>query len=218
MSTHSLKLVFLGPPGAGKGTISNIAAERLGIPHISTGDMFRAAVKEGTELGRKVQSILAAGGLVPDELTVALVRERLGKPDAAAGYILDGFPRTIGQAEALASFASLDAAVNFAVPDELIVFRLTGRRICKNCGAIYHSVNKPPLKEGICDLCGGPLYIRDDDKEETVKARLAAYHRETEPLIQWYGDRGLLLDVDGSPDAETVYRLFLDAIEHCSKR
>ncbi|MCX8013688.1 MAG: nucleoside monophosphate kinase, partial [Rectinema sp.] len=193
------------------------AAERLGIPHISTGDMFRSAVKEGSELGVQVQSILARGGLVPDDLTIALVRERLSKSDASSGYILDGFPRTTGQAEALASFASLDAAVNFAVPDELIVFRLTGRRICTHCGAIYHVVNKPPAKEGVCDQCGGVLRTRDDDREETVKARLAAYHEETEPLIQWYAARSLLIDVDGSADAETVYRLFLDAIRSILK-
>ncbi len=212
MSIDSMKLVFLGPPGAGKGTISRMVSERLGIPQISTGDIFRTAVKEKTELGLKVQAILAAGGLVPDELTIAIVKDRLSWPDAQRSYILDGFPRTIAQAEALAGFSSLDAAVDFEVKDELILFRLTGRRVCKVCGAIYHVVTKPPKVEGICDLCSGELYIRNDDKEETVKARLNAYHEETEPLIGWYGNRSLLLTIDGSPDAETVYNAFISEI------
>jgi len=218
MNTLSMKLIFLGPPGAGKGTISKMVTERLGIPQISTGDMFRAAVKEKTELGLKVQAILAAGGLVPDELTIAIVRERLSWPDVRQSYILDGFPRTIAQADALAGFSELDAAVDFEVKDDLILFRLTGRRVCKACGAIYHKVTKAPKVEGVCDICGGELYIRNDDKEETVKARLKAYHDETEPLIGYYQKRGLLLTIDGSPDAETVYNAFISEIGRFLKK
>lgn len=213
-----MKLIFLGPPGAGKGTISKMLAERLGVPQISTGDIFRAAVKEKTELGLKVQSILAAGGLVPDELTIAIVRERLSWPDVRQSFVLDGFPRTIAQAEALSAFASLDAAVDFEVRDDLIMFRLTGRRVCKSCGAIYHVVTKAPKSEGACDLCGGPLYIRNDDREETVKARLVAYHEETEPLIGYYKEKGLLLTIDGSPDAEIVYQAFISEIGRYLKK
>jgi len=212
MKMQSMKLIFLGPPGAGKGTISRMVSERLGIPQISTGDIFRAAVKEKTELGLKVQSILAAGELVPDELTIAIVRDRLSWPDVTQSYILDGFPRTIPQAEALALFSIVDAAVDFEVNDDLILFRLTGRRVCKSCGAIYHVSTKPPKINGICDICGGELYIRNDDEEETVKARLQAYHDETEPLIAYYDEKGLLLAIDGRPDAEIVYNSFISKI------
>jgi adenylate kinase len=195
-----------------------MAAERLGIPQISTGDMFRAAVREKTALGLKVQSILAAGGLVPDELTIAIVKERLSWPDVRLSYILDGFPRTIPQAEALAAFSSPDAAVEFAVGDDLILFRLTGRRVCRSCGAIYHVVTKPPKVDGVCDLCGGALYTRSDDREETVKARLRAYHEETEPLIDYYAREGRLLSIDGSSDAETVYTTFISEIGRLLKK
>ncbi len=218
MNMQTMKLIFLGPPGAGKGTISKMITERLGIPQISTGDMFRAAIKEKTALGLKVQAILAAGALVPDELTIAIVKERLSWPDVRQSYILDGFPRTIAQADALAEFSELDAAVDFEVKDDLILFRLTGRRVCTSCGAIYHRVTKPPKVEGICDLCGGNLYIRSDDQEETVKARLKAYHDETEPLIGYYQKRGLLLTIDGSPDAETVYNTFISEIGRFLKK
>lgn len=212
MSMQSMKLIFLGPPGAGKGTISRMVSERLGIPQISTGDIFRAAVKEKTELGLKVQSILAAGELVPDELTIAIVQDRLSWTDVTQSYILDGFPRTIPQAEALALFSTVDAAVDFEVNDDLILFRLTGRRVCKSCGAIYHVSNKPPKIDAICDICGGELYIRNDDKVETVKARLQAYHDETEPLIAYYDEKDLLLTIDGSPNAEIVYNSFISKI------
>lgn len=214
MLDRSFRVIFLGPPGAGKGTISAMAAERLGIPHISTGDMFRAAVKGATPLGLEIKEILARGGLVPDALTIALVKERLAQPDTVRGFILDGFPRTVPQAEALEELGGIDAAVDFEVSDELVVFRLTGRRVCGSCGAIYHVANKPPRQEDICDRCGGRLTIRNDDRPETVHARLAAYHAETEPLKSWYGARGLLLTIDGAPDAETVYRSFTVGLEH----
>lgn len=213
-----MKMIFLGPPGAGKGTLAGIASRQLGISHISTGDLFRAAVKNDTELGKKVKSILAEGKLVPDDLTVALVRERLSLPDAATGWILDGFPRTIGQAEALQTIDSVDLVVNFDVDDALILSRLTGRRVCKNCGRIYHVVTMPPKKEGLCDDCGGPLYIRPDDQEESIKTRLAAYREQTAPLIAWYGQRGLLVTIDGSGSPDAVSARFFEAVQKQTAR
>lgn len=213
-----MKMVFLGPPGAGKGTLAGIASRQLGISHISTGDLFRAAVKDDTELGKKVKGILAEGKLVPDDLTVALVRERLSLPDAASGWILDGFPRTIGQAEALQTIDSVDLVVNFDVDDALILSRLTGRRVCKNCGRIYHVVTMPPKKEGLCDDCGGPLYIRPDDQEESIKTRLAAYREQTAPLIAWYGQRGLLVTIDGSGSPDSVSARFFEAVQKQTAR
>jgi len=192
-----MKLIFLGPPGAGKGTIADLAVEKLGLPHISTGDLFRAAVKNGTPLGLKVKDIMASGGLVPDELTIALVQERLTNKDVAKGWILDGFPRTIPQAEALDKIAPADSAVNFEVADEIVVGRLSGRRVCRSCGKIYHEKNMPPKKAGVCDVDGGELYIRDDDKEAAIKVRLETYRTQTAPLIDWYGKKGKLLTIDG---------------------
>jgi len=208
-----MKLIFLGPPGAGKGTIADLAVEKLGLPHISTGDLFRAAVKNGTPLGLKVKDIMAAGGLVPDELTIALVKERLAERDTAKGWVLDGFPRTIPQAEALEGIASADSAVNFDVADEIVVGRLSGRRVCKSCGKIYHVKNMPPRKEGVCDVDGGELYIRDDDKEAAIKVRLDTYRKQTAPLIDWYGKKGKLLTIDGVGAPVDVLGRFQKAIE-----
>ncbi len=205
-----MKMVFLGPPGAGKGTLAAMASENLGLPHISTGDLFRAAIKNETELGKTVKSILAEGRLVPDNLTIALVKERLSRVDAGKGWILDGFPRTIAQAEALQSLAPVDIVVNFEVKDELILYRLTGRRVCRNCGKIYHVATMAPDREGICDACGGELYIRSDDREESIKTRLEAYRDQTEPLIAWYGKLGLLVAVDGSGSPQSVYEKFAE--------
>ena len=205
-----MKMVFLGPPGAGKGTLAAMASAKKGLPHISTGDLFRAAIKNETELGKKVKSILAEGRLVPDDLTIALVKERLALDDASKGWILDGFPRTIGQAAALQSIDATELVVNFDVPDGMIVFRLTGRRVCKNCGKIYHISTMPPAREGVCDACGGPLYTRPDDSEESIKTRLAAYREQTEPLIDWYGKRGILVTIDGSGSPDAVYERFAE--------
>ena len=205
-----MKMVFLGPPGAGKGTLAAMASKNLGLPHISTGDLFRAAIKNETELGKTVKSILAEGRLVPDNLTIALVKERLSMADAGKGWILDGFPRTIAQAEALQSLAPVDVVVNFEVKDELILYRLTGRRVCRNCGKIYHVATMAPDREGICDACGGELYIRSDDREESIKTRLEAYRDQTEPLIAWYGKLGLLVAVDGSGSPQSVYEKFAE--------
>jgi adenylate kinase len=208
-----MKLIFLGPPGAGKGTIADLAMGDLGLPHISTGDLFRAAVKAGTPLGLKVKDIMGAGGLVPDDLTIALVRERLAEKDAARGWILDGFPRTIPQAEALEALAPAERVVNFEVADEVVLGRLTGRRTCRGCGKIYHVKNMPPKKEGICDLDGGELYVRDDDKEGAIRVRLDTYRRQTAPLIDWYGGRGKLLTIDGVGAPDLVLSRFKAAMK-----
>ena len=193
-----MNLIFLGAPGAGKGTLATLLSKDYGIPQISTGDLFRAAVKDGSELGRKVKGIMEKGELVPDSLTVELVRERLAKPDAQQGYILDGFPRTVAQADALAESQKIDAAINFRISDELVIRRLSGRRVCRSCGAIYHIDNMPPKVEGTCDRCGGEMYIRDDDKIESIKNRLRVYKEQTEPLIAYYREEGLLQEIDSS--------------------
>ncbi len=207
-----MKLIFLGPPGAGKGTIADLAVEALGIPHISTGDLFRAAVKDETPLGLKVKGILASGGLVPDDLTIALVKERLAAPDAAKGWILDGFPRTIPQAEALEALAPADRVVNFDVADAVVVGRLSTRRTCRGCGKIYNVKTMPPKKEGVCDACGGEVYTREDDKESSIKTRLENYRKQTAPLIDWYGGRGKLLTIDGEGAPKDVLLRFEKAL------
>jgi len=193
-----MNLIFLGAPGAGKGTLATLLSKEYRIPQISTGDLFRAAVKEGSELGRQVRGIMEKGELVPDSLTVELVKERHSKPDARGGYILDGFPRTVAQADALAEFQKIDAVINFSISDELVIRRLSGRRVCRSCGAIYHIENMPPKVEGTCDRCGGELYIRDDDKIDSIKNRLRVYKEQTEPLIAYYRDRAVLREIDSS--------------------
>ena len=207
-----MKMIFLGPPGAGKGTLADLAVDLLKIPHISTGDLFRAAVKEGSPLGLKVKDILASGGLVPDELTIALVKERLSQADAAAGWILDGFPRTIPQAEALEALAPADRAVNFEVADEIVIGRLSTRRVCRGCGKIYNVKTMAPKKEGVCDACGGEVYTRDDDKEASIKTRLDNYRKQTEPLIAWFGAKGKLVTIDGVGDPKLVLERFKAAL------
>jgi adenylate kinase len=197
-----MNLIFLGAPGAGKGTLATLLSKEYSIPQISTGDLFRAAVKEGSELGKQVQGIMEKGELVPDSLTVELVKERLSKPDAAGGYILDGFPRTIAQADELGEFQKIDAVINFSISDELVIRRLSGRRVCRSCGAIYHIENMPPKVEGTCDRCGGELYIRDDDKIDSIKNRLRVYKEQTEPLIAYYREKGLLREIDSSESPE----------------
>jgi adenylate kinase len=201
-----MRLIFLGPPGAGKGTLAGIVGAQYKIPQISTGDIFRDAIKRQTELGLKVKEIVGRGDLVTDDLTVKLVRERLTQPDAKDGYILDGFPRTIPQAEALAGFQNLDAVVNFAIDDALVVKRLSGREICKNCGKIYHVTNMPSKVKGVCDACGGPLYTRPDDSLESITNRLDVYRKQTEPLIAWYRAKGLLRDIDSSRTPEDTQK------------
>lgn len=205
-----MKIIMLGAPGAGKGTQAKMIAEKYSIPHISTGDIFRANIKEGTELGKKAKTYMDKGELVPDELVVDLVVDRVAKDDAANGYVLDGFPRTIPQAEALdAALDNIGEKVDFAidvdVPDENIVKRMSGRRACVGCGATYHIEHVPPKKEGICDKCGGELILRDDDKPETVLNRLSVYHEQTQPLIEYYTKKGILKTVDGTVDMMDVF-------------
>ena len=206
-----MKVVMLGAPGAGKGTQAKKIAAKYNIPHISTGDIFRANIKNGTELGKKAKTYMDQGLLVPDELVVDLVVDLVNQEDCADGYVLDGFPRTIPQAEALTkALASqgqkLDYAIDVDVPDENIVRRMSGRRACVGCGATYHLEYAPTKKEGICDVCGGELILRDDDKPETVEKRLGVYHEQTQPLIDYYTNAGILKRVDGTVDIEEVFQ------------
>jgi adenylate kinase len=203
-----MKLIFLGPPGAGKGTLAAKAVEIIKVPHISTGNIFRAAIAAQSPLGLKVKSILDSGALVDDATTIDLVRERLAQADALQGYILDGFPRTIPQAEALAGFSGPDKVVNFDIPDTAVVERLGGRRTCRKCGANFHIVFGPSKQENVCDHCGGELYTRDDDREEAIKKRLEVYREQTAPLIGYYREKGLLADVDARPAVEVVLENF----------
>lgn len=205
-----MKIIMLGAPGAGKGTQAKRIAQTYGIPHISTGDILRSNIKEGTELGQKAKTYMDKGLLVPDELVVDLVVDRVGKDDAKNGYVLDGFPRTIPQAEALDKALDgigekVDFAIDVDVPDENIINRMGGRRACVSCGATYHLVYAPTKKEGICDSCGSELILRDDDKPETVKKRLDVYHDQTQPLIDFYSGKGILKSVDGTKDMEEVF-------------
>ena len=205
-----MKIIMLGAPGAGKGTQAKKIAEKYQIPHISTGDIFRSNIKEGTELGMKAKAFMDQGSLVPDELTIGMLMDRIQKDDCKNGYVLDGFPRTIPQAESLTnalneSGQKIDYAVNVDVPDENIVNRMSGRRACLSCGATYHIVYKPSKVEGICDVCGDKLILRDDDKPETVKKRLSVYHDQTQPLIDYYKEAGVLANVDGTQDMDKVF-------------
>ncbi len=205
-----MKIIMLGAPGAGKGTQAKKIAEKYGIPHISTGDIFRANIKGGTELGLKAKTFMDQGKLVPDEITIGMLMDRIKADDCAKGYVLDGFPRTIPQAESLtaalaAQGEAIDYAVNVDVPDENIITRMSGRRACLSCGATYHVQFNPPKAEGVCDTCGNTLVLRDDDKPETVKNRLAVYHEQTQPLIDYYQKAGVLKEVDGTQDVNKVF-------------
>ncbi len=213
-----MKIIMLGAPGAGKGTQAKMIADKFGIPHISTGDIFRANIKEGTELGKKAKEYMDQGALVPDELTCDLVVDRIKQDDCSKGYILDGFPRTIPQAECLTKALAdmddkIDYAINVDVPDENIVRRMSGRRACVGCGATYHIVYNPTKTEGICDRCGKELILRDDDKPETVQKRLTVYHEQTQPLIDYYKEKGALAEVDGTQDMQDVFNGIVKILE-----
>ena len=213
-----MKLIMLGAPGAGKGTQAKRIAAKYQIPHISTGDIFRANIKNGTELGKKAKSYMDAGKLVPDELVCDLVADRISQEDCKEGFILDGFPRTIPQAEALDAAlremgAEIDFAVDVDVPDEAIIARMGGRRACVGCGATYHIVFNAPKNEGVCDTCGKELILRDDDRPETVQTRLNVYHEQTQPLIDFYRSKKKLVTVDGTMEMDAVFEAILKAIE-----
>ncbi len=206
-----MKIIMLGAPGAGKGTQAKMIADKYKIPHVSTGDIFRMNIKNGTELGMEAKKYMDQGLLVPDELTVRILLDRVAKEDCKDGYVLDGFPRTIPQAEVLEDALNklgdqIDYAINVEVPDENIIRRMGGRRACLSCGATYHIEHVPPKKEGVCDQCGQPLVLRDDDKPETVKNRLRVYQEQTQPLIDFYTKRNVLKSVDGTQDMQDVFQ------------
>ncbi len=210
-----MKLILLGAPGAGKGTQAEIISEKYNIPTISTGNIIRAALKNGTEMGLKAKAYIDAGNLVPDDVVIGIIKERLAEDDCQNGYILDGFPRTIPQAEALDNLGfAIDAALSIEVADEEIVKRMSGRRVCEKCGASYHTEYKKPAIEGVCNLCGETLVIRKDDEPETVKNRLGVYHEQTEPLKDYYKNCGKLLCVEGQDKVEDTTRLVLAALEN----
>ena len=209
-----MKIIMLGAPGAGKGTQAKKVAKKYNIPHISTGDIFRANIKEGTELGKRAKEYMDKGELVPDDITIGMLLDRIHKADCKNGFVLDGFPRTIPQAKSLSEALSklnekIDYAINSDVPDDSIITRMSGRRACLSCGSTYHIKYSAPKKENICDNCGSELVIRDDDKPETVKKRLDVYHKQTQPLIDYYDNENILANVDGTKDMEEV---FLDIV------
>ena len=204
-----MNIIFLGPPGAGKGTQAQRICETFGIPQISTGDILRRAIKEETPTGLKAKAYIDAGKLVPDEVVIDIVRDRLDQEDCKAGYILDGFPRTVPQAEALADFAQIDAVVELDVADEKLVQRLSGRRVCLNCGATYHVST---MKSDCCNHCGQALVQRDDDKPETVLSRLKVYHEQTAPLVSYYQDKNLLHVIDGAQQKEVIFDAILNTL------
>jgi adenylate kinase len=217
-SQPKMNIILMGPPGAGKGTQAKRLIETFNIPHISTGDMFREAIKAGTELGLLAKSYIDQGHLVPDDVTIGLVRERLMKPDTDVGYILDGFPRTITQAEALDEITALlhkpiEIVLNFEVGEKELIRRISGRRVCKICGAPYHIDTMKPLKEGICDICGGPLYQRPDDNEVALKTRLDHYYKETSPLLEYYRKKKLLVELAGASAKEVLNKKVNDLIK-----
>lgn len=212
-----MKIIMLGAPGAGKGTQAKKIAEKYHIPHISTGDIFRVNIKSGTELGLKAKSFIDQGLLVPDEITIGMLMDRIKEADCESGYVLDGFPRTIPQAESLKKELeelgeSIDFAINMNVPDDLILNRMAGRRACLNCGATYHVNNNPPKIEGVCDVCGRNLVLREDDKPETVKKRLSVYHEQTQPLIDYYRNTGVLKEADGTIGVEPGFQMIVEIL------
>ncbi len=209
-----MKLVIFGPPSAGKGTQAQKLSKKYGIPQVATGDLLRKAVADKTPLGLKVKSFLDQGKLGPDDLIVQLIKERVAKPDSENGYLLDGFPRTMGQAKELEKMTSIDLVLNIVVDFEALVERAVGRRTCPKCSAVYHIKFNPPMNEGICEKCGSKLIQRDDDKEDTVRNRLKVYMEQTAPLIEYYRKKGKLVDIDGSGGIDAVFTQMVDAISH----
>jgi adenylate kinase len=208
-----LNIVLLGPPGVGKGTYAEILSKKYGIPKISVGDLFRKAIKDETELGKRIKGYVSSGDLVPDETVVELVKNRLEEDDCKKGFLLDGYPRTVAQAEAMEKFKKVDVALNFVAPDEVIMTRLGGRRTCSQCGAVYHIKNIPPKVEGVCDRCGGKLIQRSDEKPEIIKNRLVVYREKTKPVVDYLRKKGLLADIDAHYDIEEIDKI----IAQCQK-
>ena len=208
-----MRLVFMGPPGIGKGTYASAVSKKYGIPHISTGDIFREEIKKGSPLGLKVKEYVSRGELVPDDIVIEVVRRRLSREDCKKGFILDGYPRTLRQAEALDEITKIDLVLNFVAPDEIIIERVSGRIICSKCGAIYHEKWRPPRKPGVCDVCGGRVIKREDDRPEVVKHRLELYKRQFAPIIEYYRRKGLLVDVDASDTADVVIPRIIRLLE-----
>jgi len=217
-----MNILIMGPPGAGKGTQASRIASFYEIPHISTGDMFRAEIKQGSDLGKKIKSYLDSGQLVPDEVTVEVVKKRLQQADTQKGFLLDGFPRTIPQAEALDGILkemgrSLDLVINIKVDPQVLLDRMTGRRVCQKCGATYHVVNQPPRVEGVCDQCGGELYQRSDDTVETVSNRLDVYQKQTAPLLEYYQQRGIVAEINGEQSIDDVFKEIQEVIRRLAR-
>ena len=209
-----MKIILLGAPGAGKGTQAEVISQKLNIPSLSTGNMLREAQKKGTPLGQQAKSYMESGQLVPDELVIGIIKERMAQPDCAGGFILDGFPRTVAQAEALDQMGvAIDRVIEIDVPDEAIVTRMSGRRVCEGCGASYHMTHNPPAAEGVCDKCGGKLVTRKDDDPKTVQQRLETYHRQTQPLVDYYQKAGKLRTIDGNQPLEEASAAILRALE-----
>jgi adenylate kinase len=209
-----MNIVILGPPGVGKGTYAEILSKKYNIPKISVGDLFRKAIKDETELGKKIKGYVSSGDLVPDTIVIELVKNRLEVDDCRRGFLLDGYPRTVAQAEAMEKFKKIDVALNFVAPDEVIMSRIGGRRTCRKCGAIYHIKNIPPKVEGICDRCGGKLIQRSDEKPEVIKNRLVVYREKTKPVINYLRKKGLLVDIDAHYNIEEIDKI----ISQCEKR
>ena len=214
-----MNIILMGLPGAGKGTQASEIVKKFPIPHISTGDMFRKAIKDETDLGKEAKSYMDRGELVPDEVTVGIVKERISEDDAKKGFLLDGFPRTIDQAESLSQIMSeldreIDAVINIEVPEEELMNRLTGRRICEKCGTTYHLVFNPPKVEGICDIDGGKLYQREDDNPETVSNRLSVNVKQSKPILEYYDEKGILKNIDGSKEIDEVTNDVIDILDH----
>lgn len=209
-----MKIILLGAPGAGKGTQAEVISQKLNIPSLSTGNMLREAQKKGTPLGQQAKSYMESGQLVPDELVIGIIKERMAQPDCVGGFILDGFPRTVAQAEALDQMGvAIDRVIEIDVPDEAIVTRMSGRRVCEGCGASYHLTHNPPAAEGVCDKCGGKLVTRKDDDPKTVQQRLETYHRQTQPLVDYYQKAGKLRTIDGNQPLEEASAAILRALE-----
>jgi adenylate kinase len=212
-----LNIVILGPPAVGKGTYAEFLSKKYNIPKISVGDLFRAAIKDRTELGKKIKDYVSSGDLVPDEIVIELVKNRLEEDDCIQGFLLDGYPRTVPQAEAMMKFKKIDVALNFVAPDEVIMERIGGRRTCRKCGAIYHIKNVPPTIEGVCDRCSGRLIQRSDEKPEVIKNRLVVYREKTKPVVDYLREKGLLVDIDAHYDIEEIDKIISQCEKHLQK-